>query len=73
MLEWDPHKRTSAVNVLKHPWLSKPDKEIYKFTNEDYEEYIRNLKETHNFYENDSSNESSGNEKNILGNVEGID
>jgi len=48
MLEWDPSKRAQAVNVLKHSWLSKPDNDNYKFTSEDYEEYIRNLKETNN-------------------------
>jgi hypothetical protein len=37
MLEWYPHKRATAQQMLSHKWLNLPANYDYKYTDREYE------------------------------------
>jgi len=37
MLEWYPHKRATAQQMLNHPWLNRTSNYEYKYTEKEYE------------------------------------
>jgi len=47
MLVFQPEKRASALDCLKHQWLRATNSDI-KMTDEDYEAYIRSIEEKRN-------------------------
>ena len=42
ILQWEPTKRPSAQELLKHPWLTMPDEYNHKMSDMEYQKY--NLK-----------------------------
>jgi serine/threonine-protein kinase SRPK3 len=45
MLKWYPEERSSAQEMLDHPWLKMADAEEYKMNDEQYEEMMAEVKE----------------------------